>query len=289
MQEGTGYVQVSRGLNGETESNVFTRCCGYGASLAIDSSGLVQVAFYSNADPDGTFLYEKLTPSLTVASQTALKPTAPHDDRVPLVSDHSGNTFMAWPPGYPTATGFKVVPFSGGAPAGDGVGFNGAFSGGDPHIALAVDNSDRLWAVWSAGGAVHVARSSSHGQHFGAVVSARVPGTIYQVSAVAVSSGVGSIDVIVNTGSSLVEQTLQPGLSVKLTATKRRSARRQLSRTSPRRSTTASAFPMRPSRSAAGRSKPTPPAGPKCPLAQGRLRQRATWAPRSKSASYSVP
>src|SRR5690242_11788772 len=93
VQEGTGYVMVSRGLNGETASNVFTRCCGYGASLAIDTSGLVQVAFYSNADPDGTFLYEKLTPGLTVAGQTPLKPTAPHDDRVPLVSDHSGNTF----------------------------------------------------------------------------------------------------------------------------------------------------------------------------------------------------
>jgi hypothetical protein len=226
VQEGTGYVQISRGLNGETESNVFTRCCGYGASLAIDTSGLVQVAFYSNADPDGTFLYEKLTSSLTVASQTPLKPTAPHDDRVPLVSDHSGHTFMAWPPGYPTATGFKVVPFSGGAPAGDGVGFNGAFSGGDPHSALAVDSSDRLWAVWSRGGAVHVAHSRSHGQHFGAVVSASVPGTIYQVSAVAVSSGVGSIDVIVNTGSSLLEQTLQPGLSVKLTATKRKAGKK---------------------------------------------------------------
>jgi hypothetical protein len=228
VQEGTGYVQISRGLNGETESNVFTRCCGYGASLAIDMSGLVQVAFYSNADPDGTFLYEKLTPSLTVASQTPLKPTAPHDDRVPLVSDHSGHTFMAWPPGYPTATGFKVVPFSGGAPAGDGVGFNGAFSGGDPHSALAVDSSDRLWAVWSRGGAVHVARSRSHGQHFGAIVNASVPGTIYQVSAVAVSTGVGSIDVIVNTGSSLVEQTLQPGLTVKLTATKRKAGKKTI-------------------------------------------------------------
>lgn len=222
VQEGTGYVQISKGLNGETESNVFTRCCGYGASLAIDASGLLQVAFYSNADADGTFLYEKLTPSLTVASQTPLKPTAPHDDRVPLVSDHSGNTFMAWPPGYPTATGFKVVPFSGGAPAGDGVGFNGAFSGGDPHSALSVDSSDRLWAVWSAGGAIHVAHSRSHGQHFGAVVSATVPGTIYEVSAVAVSAGVGSVDVIVNTGSSLIEQTLEPGLSVKLSVTKKK-------------------------------------------------------------------
>lgn len=226
VQEGTGYVQVSRGLNGETSSNVFTRCCGYAASLAIDSSGLVQVGFYSNADPDGTFLYERLNPDLTVAASTPLKPTAPHDDRVPLVSDHSGHTFLAWPPGYPTATGFTVVPFSGGQPAGDGVDFRGSFAGGDPHSALAVDTQDRLWAVWTSNGAVHVARSRSHGQHFGAVVSAHVPGTMYQVSAAPVSAGVGSIDVIVNTGSSLVEQSLQPGLSVKVTTTRRKVGKR---------------------------------------------------------------
>lgn len=219
VQEGTGYVQVSRGLNGETSTNVFTRCCGYAASLAIDTAGLLQVAFYSNADPDGTFLYEKLNGDLSVAASTALKPTAPHDDRVPLVADHSGHTFLAWPPGYPTATSFTVAPFAGGAPAGDGVKFTGAFGGGDPHGMLAVDSQDRLWAVWSSNGAVHVARSRSHGQHFGAVVSAAVPGTIYQISAAAVSTGTGSIDAIVNTGSSLVEQSLLPGLTARTSVT----------------------------------------------------------------------
>lgn len=222
VQEGTGYVQVSRGLNGETSSNVFSRCCGYGASLAIDTNGLVQVAFYSNADPDGAFLYERLNPDLSVAGSTPLKPTAPHDDRVPLVADHAGATFMAWPPGYPAATGFTVVPFSAGGPAGDGVDFRGTFGGGDPHGALAVDTQDRLWAVWSGAGAIHVARSRSHGRHFGAVVSTPVPGTIYEVSAAPVSAGVGAVDVIVNTGSSLVEQTLKPGLSVRVFKTQKK-------------------------------------------------------------------
>jgi hypothetical protein len=55
-----------------------------------------------------------------------------------------------------------------------------------------------------------------------------VPGTIYQVSAVAVSTGVGSIDVIANTGSSLVEQTLQPGLSVKVTATRKKAGKKTI-------------------------------------------------------------
>jgi len=226
VQEGTGYVIVWRGLNGEASNNVFTRCCGYAASIAIDTAGLVEVGFYSNADPDGTFLYEHLNPDLSVAGSTALKPTAPHDDRVPLVADRSGHMFTAWPPGYPTATGISVVPFAGGTPAGDGITFRGTFggtfSGSDPHAALAVDQQDRLWAVWTAGGAVHVARSRSHGQHFGAVVSAPVPslvGTPYEVSAAPVSAGVGKIDVIVNNGSSLVEQTVLPGLSVRVSKT----------------------------------------------------------------------
>ena len=92
---------------------------------------------------------------------------------------------MAWPPGYPTATAFTVVPFRGGQPAGDGVTFRGAFNGGDPHMALSVDSSDRLWAVWTGQGAVHVARSRSARRWTSApTVSAPVPGTAYQVSAV---------------------------------------------------------------------------------------------------------
>ena len=210
-QDGTGFVNVFRGLDGDTVSNVFPFCCGYGESLAVDTTGLVQVAFYSNRDPDGTFLYEPLDGSLAPGTPTALKPTARHDDRIPLVADRSGNTFMAWPPGYPTAIAFTVVPFRGGLPAGDGVSFKAGFSGGDPHMALSVDASDRLWAVWTGQGKVHAARSRTHGRDFGATASVTVPGTAYEVSAAAIG---GAVDVIVNTGSALVEQQLLPGLSV---------------------------------------------------------------------------
>jgi hypothetical protein len=225
-QDGTGFVNVFRGLNGENVQNVFPRCCGYAESVAVDTTGLVQVAFYSNADPDGTFLYEKLGGDLSPTASTPLKPTTPHDDRVPLVSDHSGTTFMAWPPGYPAATELTVVPFRGGAPAGDGVTFRGAFSGGDPHTALTVDAQDRLWVVWTGGGAVHAARSRSHGQHFGATVSVRVPGTTYQVSAAGLGGNPGSVDVVVDTGSSLVQQALQPGLSVRVFSTKKKAGKK---------------------------------------------------------------
>jgi hypothetical protein len=221
-QDSTAGINVFRGLNGESVRNVFPRCCGYAESLAVDTAGLVQVAFFSNADPDGTFVYEPLGADLGPTGSTALKPTVSHSDRVPLVADHSGNTFMAWPPGYPEATRFTVVPFRGGSPAGDGVAFKAKFTGGDPHAALSVDTSDRLWAVWTGGGAVHAARSRSHGQHFGAVVSAAVPGSMYQVSAAGIAGDPGSVDVIVNTGASLLREVLHPGISVRVFTTKKK-------------------------------------------------------------------
>src|SRR5262249_36189076 len=36
-QDGTGFVNVFEGLNGERVKNVYTRCCGYHESLAVDS------------------------------------------------------------------------------------------------------------------------------------------------------------------------------------------------------------------------------------------------------------
>jgi hypothetical protein len=216
-QDGTGFVNVFRGLNGEQSKNVYTRCCGYHESVAVDSSGLAQIAFYSNADPDGATVYEPLGADLSPASSTPLKPVAEHE--APLVADHSGNTFLAWAPGYPSATSLSVVPFRAGAAAGDGVSFRGPFSGGDPHIALAVDTQDRLWAIWTSGSAVHAARSRSHGAHFGATVTARMPATAHGIAAVARAGTPGSADVVINTGSSLIEQRLQPGLSVRVTKT----------------------------------------------------------------------
>jgi hypothetical protein len=213
-QDGTGFVNVFRGLNGEQVRNVYPRCCGYFESLAVDSTGLAQVAFYSNADPDAATVYEALGADLTPAMPTVLKPVAQHE--APLVADHSGNTFLAWAPGYPTATTLSVVPFRGGAPSGDGVSFRGAFSGPEPHLALAVDQADRLWVVWTQGGKLRAARSRSHGLHFGATVTAAEPGTVYQLAAAGIAAGVGRADVVVNTGSSLVVEMLHPGLSVRV-------------------------------------------------------------------------
>jgi hypothetical protein len=214
-QDGTGFVNVFRGLDGEQVKNVYTRCCGYHESLAVDANGVVQIAFYSNADPDAATVYEKLAADLTPGTPVVLKPVAEHE--APLVADREGNTFLAWAPGYPTATSLSVVPFSGGSPSGDGVTFRGAFSGPEPHMALAVDGSDRLWVVWTQGGKVHAARSRTHGLSFGAAVSAAEPGTVYELSAAGVAAGVGTADVVVDTGTALVAQRFEPGLSVRVT------------------------------------------------------------------------
>jgi hypothetical protein len=227
-QDSTAGVNVFRGLNGEYVKNVFPRCCGYAESLAVDTAGLVQVAFFSNATADGTFLYERLGADLTPAGSTELKPTGQHTDRVPLVADKLGNTFLAWPPGSPDATSLTVVPFRGGQPAGDGVGFRGPFTGGDPHMALTLDAQDRLWIVWTGGGSVHAARSRSHGEHFGATVSVPVPGTMYQVSAAGIDGNPGSVDVVVNTGANLLEQSLQPGLTVVVSKTTKKIGKKKI-------------------------------------------------------------
>jgi hypothetical protein len=84
-------------------------------------------------------------------------------------------------------------------------------------MALAVDSSDRLWVVWTQGGRLHAARSRTHGVSFGAAVSASEPGTVYELAAVGIATGVGTVDAVVNAGTSLQQQTLEPGLSVRVT------------------------------------------------------------------------
>jgi hypothetical protein len=215
VQDGTGFVNVFRGLDGQEVRNVFPRCCGYAASVAVDSSGAVRVAFYSNADSDGKFVVDQLGSDLSPTGTTELVTTAPRDDRIPLVSDGAGFTYLGWAPGYPSAKAFAVETWNGGTRQASAMGMSAPFTGGDPHMALSVDPAGRLWAVWTGQSRVHVTRSRTHAAHTGALVSASLPGTAYQVSAVGLPGNPGKVDVIVNTGSSLVEQRLDPGLTVR--------------------------------------------------------------------------
>lgn len=222
VQDGTGFVNVFRGLDGQNVQNVFPRCCGYAASVAVDSTGVVRVAFYSNADSDGKFVLEQLGSDLSPTATTEFTTTAPRDDRVPLVSDPAGFTYLGWAPGYPGAKAFDVERFKGATRETSGMGVDGTFTGGDPHMALSVDPAGRLWGAWTGQGRVHVTRSRTHAAHTGALVSSAFPGTAYQLSAVGLPGKVGAVDAIVNTGASLVEQKLEPGLSVRAYAKVRR-------------------------------------------------------------------
>jgi hypothetical protein len=215
VQDGTGFVNVFRGLDGQAVQNVFPHCCGYGASIAVDSTGVVRVGFYSNAGSTGAFEVEQLGSNLMPGQTYEVAPTAPRDDRIPLVSDSAGFTYLGWAPGYPDATAFSVQRFQGAATPQTRMQVRAKFTGGDPHMALSVDPSDRLWAAWTGQGRVHVTRSRTHAAHTGAVVTAKVSGTAYDLSAVGLPGKVGMVDVIVNTGTSLVEQKLEPGLSVR--------------------------------------------------------------------------
>lgn len=215
VQNGTGFVNVFKGLDGQTVRNVFAQCCGYGTSIAVDTANVVRVAFYSNAQSNGTFEVEQLGSNLVPGQTYGFVPTAPRDDRIPLVSDSAGFTYLGWSPGYPDANAFSVERFQGAATPTSKIHIAAKFTGGDPHMALSVDPADRLWSAWTGPGGVHVTRSRTHAAHTGALVSAKLGTTAYGLSAVGLPGKVGMVDVIVNTGSSLVEQKLEPGLSVR--------------------------------------------------------------------------
>lgn len=216
-QDSTFGVDVYQGLNGEVSHRVFSACCGYAESLAVDTNDYAQIAFWSNATAfPNLFVYEGLDASGGQAGPGRAfgqPQTAPRDDSVPLVADGMGNTFMGWAGGYPTATTFVVSTFQGGNLAYSKILAGGPFAGGDPHMALSVDPSNRLWAVWSQGNAVHAERSRSFGIHFGAPTAGGLAeATVYQLAAIALPDG--RVDAFINNGHELSHQTFLPGLTV---------------------------------------------------------------------------
>jgi hypothetical protein len=52
--------------------------------------------------------------------------------------------------------------------------------------------------------------------HFGATVHVSLPETPHGLSALGLAGTPGTVDVVVNTGSTLAQQALQPGLSVRV-------------------------------------------------------------------------
>ena len=211
-QDGTGFVNIFQGAAGaEVMHNIFTSCCGYAESLVVDSHNLAQIAFWSNASGHGGYLYGKLAADGALASLKTLSATSAENDmRVPLVADASGNTYVGFADGAPNE--FVVETLHGGGLAHKVTLARGPFSGNEPLMALSVDASGRLWAVWTQGGSVWAARSRSRGAHFGATVHVASPGSTYALEAAARTDG--SVDAIANNGTSLETQRLLPGLTV---------------------------------------------------------------------------
>jgi len=213
-QDGTGFIDIFNGLTGGPPVNAFPFCCGYAESLAVDSAGLAQIAFWSNATGQSGYLYGPIGGPYT--NLTGGKESLANDARVPLVADTQGNTFLGWQTGYPDANAYIVNTYRGGKLA-HSVRFAHVFRQPDPHMALAVDAAGRLWALWTQDGAVWAARSRTAGASFGAAAHAMAPGSVYQLEAGALANG--SVDAVVNTGSNLQDQRLLPGLTVNVTKT----------------------------------------------------------------------
>ena len=137
--------------------NVFARCCGRRwESIAVDTTGPTQVAFDQRV-ANGTSLYEPLGADLDADGVRSTRTDHTTRRSCTAVADHSGNTFLAWPLGYPTAGKLSVVLFRGGLPAATASASTSSFSRGDPRMALSVDSVRPPWVVWTGGGSVHAA------------------------------------------------------------------------------------------------------------------------------------
>lgn len=218
-QDSTAGITVFQGLNGEQSHQVFSACCGYAESLAVDANNYAQLGFWSNAASfPSLFVYEGLDGSGGQAGPGRAfgqPQTAPRDDSVPLVAA-GADTYMAWAAGYPAATALAVNAFQGGNLGWSTVVAGGSFTGADPHMALAADPSGRLWVVWSQGGAVHARRSRSAAHHFGAPGAAGLGGSsVYELAAIALRDG--RVDAFLNDGHEISHQLLLPRLSIAAT------------------------------------------------------------------------
>jgi hypothetical protein len=176
--------KVYQGLNGETSRTV----PGSAVSLVVDSTNSVQTASWAK----NRYL-------------VAGKPVkALNTGALPLATDASGATFVGWA----STAGFTVGSFRAGKLVRSALVGSGKLSA--PHLALAVDSANRVWAIWSQGGTVYAKRSRDGGKTFGAATS--FPGAaVNQIAAVA---QLGQVDVFVNDGGQISEQSFMPGLTV---------------------------------------------------------------------------
>jgi hypothetical protein len=216
-QDGTGFVNVYQGDNGGTLHNDFNLCCGYDESLAVDTSGAAQLAFWSNATGKSGYMYEKLddvggatAAPVNLAAGTDAQ-ALPSTNRLPLVADGEGNTFMAWPGARHVTIAalgagklrHKLAIRTAGAPS---------------QLALAVEpDGTKLWVVWTQGNYLWATRLRDPA-HGAAPIVVRTPlpagGTPYALEAVGLA---GHVEAVVNVSgtpaNALWGAQLIPGLA----------------------------------------------------------------------------
>ena len=210
-QDGTGFINVYQGDSGQSEHNAFSPCCGYYESLAVDSSGLGQLGFWSNAASKPGYLYEILDASGSPAGQPVDlaagtdAQASPSINRVPLVADGRGNTFMAWP-----GAGHVTIAVLGGGQ------LRRRFSiqtGPNPaQVALAVEpDGAKLWVLWTQGGSLWATRlrDAAHGAA-PIVVRAKLPGgrTPYALEAVGLAGQAQAVLNLGETGGNALWQSM---------------------------------------------------------------------------------
>jgi hypothetical protein len=218
-QDGTGFINVYQGDNGGSLHNGFNLCCGYHESLAVDTSGLAQLGFWSNATGKAGYMYEPLDDTgnaaagpVNLAAGTDAQ-ASPSINRLPLVADGAGNTFMAWP-------GAKHVTV-----AALGAGkvrrkFAVRTAGAPRQLSLAVAPAGgKLWVVWTQGKYLWATRlrDAAHGSAPIVVRTALPAGkTAYTLEALGLA---GRVQAIVNvTGApanTFWRNELVPGLAAR--------------------------------------------------------------------------
>jgi hypothetical protein len=216
-QDGTGFINVYQGDNGGTLHNVFAPCCGYDETLAVDTSGLAQLAFWSNATGKSGYLYLLLDDTgaavgapVNLAAGTDAQ-ALPAINRVPLVADGAGNTFMAWP-------GERHVTI-----AALGAGklkrkFAIRTAGAPGQLALAVEpDGGKLWVVWTQGKYLWATRLRD-AAHASAPIVVRTPlpagRTPYAMEAVGLAGRVAPVlNLSGSPGNTLWQTSLIPGLA----------------------------------------------------------------------------
>jgi hypothetical protein len=192
---------------------------GYDPGLATSSTGVPYVAWASNATGRSGVWAQPLQANGTPAAPPRLMPGilaggfAQQLERTPIAARAGGGVYVAYPGGYPASR--RVVLWR----VGDAGARVLAEAPGDHHATVSATADGRLWAAWSdEHGRVYAARSNRSAKTFGAVVSARAPGSGSSYALDASAGPDGGLDIFVLTDAvrtATFQTHLLPGLTVR--------------------------------------------------------------------------